>query len=175
MDRSKALRIGEVMHFDGVGMLARGDVLTVLYGMDASVPRARWLYARVDEFLARTDGNILILLVIASNSKPPDQATRAEDAAGYARLLPRLRRMVAVPEGSGFRASVVRLVVGAYLTITGKAALTVATNVEEGIARLHELKSARTPSIAELAADVSKLRATLGMAEPVRVSQRAAP
>jgi hypothetical protein len=81
--------------------------------------------------------------------------------------------MVAVPEGSGFRASLVRLVVGAYLTLTGKAALVVATNVEEGIALLHELKSSRTPSIAELAADVSSLRATLGSAEPAHVSERA--
>ena len=168
------LRIGKVVQFEGVGVLARGDVLIVVYDKDATAERSRWLYAVAGQFALACEGNFLVLLVISARSKPPDQATREVDAAGYARFVPKMRRLVVVPEGSGFRASLVRLVIGAYVTLTGKAALVVASNVEDGIARLNESKSMLTPSVAQLAADVSTLRATLETSAGPRVSGRAA-
>jgi hypothetical protein len=175
MNRSGHLRIGEPTLFDGVGVLARGDVLLVAYAADASLQRTRWLHGMAEEFANKCVTNCLLFLVIPSGSKPPDPATRAEDSAGYGRLLPKVRRFVVVPEGTGFRASLVRLVINAYVTLTGKHSLVIATTVEQGLARMLDVRSALTPSGEQLASDLEALRAELAASYPQeRVSLRSA-
>lgn len=158
--------MGEVTLFDGVGVLARGDTLLIAYGADASLQRARWLHNVVEAFSEKCPTDFVVFMVIPSGSKPPDQTTRSEDAASYARLMPRVRRLVVVPEGTGFRASLVRLVVGAFVTVTGKHTLVIATNVEQGLARIQEKRSALTPSSEQLSTDLESLRVELATSYP---------
>ena len=175
MNRPSPLRIGEPILFDGVGVLARGDVLLVAYAADASLQRTRWLHGIAEEFASKCGTSFLLFLVVPSGTKPPDPATRAEDSAGYARLLPKVRRFVVVPEGTGFRASLVRLVINAYVTLTGKHSLVIATNVEQGLGRLSDHRSALTPSVEQLASDLEALRAELASSYPQeRLSLRSA-
>jgi hypothetical protein len=170
MNPAAHVRIGEVTLFDGVGVLARGDLLLVAYGADASLQRTRWLHSVAEEFSRTCATNALLLLVITAGSKPPDPATRAEDTKGYNRLLPKLRRLVVVPEGTGFRASLVRLVVGAYVTLTGRHTLAIAATVEQGFARIQEVRSSLTPDVDQLAKDLDALRAELATSYPMRPS-----
>ncbi|HET8935665.1 MAG TPA: hypothetical protein VFN67_19590 [Polyangiales bacterium] len=174
MDRSVYLRIGEPTLFDGVGVFARGDVLIIAYSADASLQRTRWLHTVAEEFSNKCPTTFLALLLIPSGTKPPDPATRAEDAARYARVLPKIRRLVVVPEGTGFRASLVRLVIGAYCTLTGKRSLVIATNVEQGLVRLQEATSPLTPSIEQLSNDLEALRTEISTSYPQPTSQRSA-
>lgn len=160
------------MLFDGVGVFARGDVFIIVYSADASLQRTRWLHSLAEEFSNKCPTTVLGLLLIPSGTKPPDPATRAEDAAGYSRILPKVRRLVVVPEGTGFRASLVRLVIGAYFTLTGKRALVIATNVEQGLVRLLEATSPLTPSIEQLTSDLEALRAEISASYPQPTSQR---
>lgn len=166
MNPTVFLRIGEPTLFDGVGVLARGDVLLVAYAADASLQRTRWLHAIAEDFGNKCATNFLLFLVIPSGTKPPDPATRAEDSVGYARILPKVRRLVVVPEGTGFRASLVRLVINAYVTLTGKHSLVIATTVEQGLGRILDARTALTPSADQLSMDLAALREQLAASYP---------
>lgn len=153
---------GQLMLFDGVGAIARGDLLTVVYRGDARAHRSHWLFERMEQMVAAGVPSVIGLVVVPPDSKPPDQDARAAEAAAYERFGRIIRRVVTVPEGSPFRVSVVRLVMAAHVMILrrGDFAL-IAKDVEDGVRLALEAKSELTPSAREIMADLETVRAAL--------------
>lgn len=160
-DSAQKLRIGQVLEFDGVVAIARGDALIVLYAVDASKRRSRWIFSQAEN-LAMKYESIVVLVIIADGTKPPDQATRAEESRAVTRMGSKFRHIIAVPEGSGFHKSAVRLVLGAYVAITGKGHIfSFMKDVAEGARKIQEVRTALTPSELQIADDVNELRAAV--------------
>lgn len=153
---------GQVMLFDGVAAIARGDLLTVLYRGDARAHRSVWLFERMEHMVASGVPSVIGLVVVPPDSKPPDQQARAAESAAYERFGRSIRRVITVPEGSPFRVSVVRLVMAAHVMILrrGDFAL-IAKDVEDGIRLVLEAKSALTPSAKAILADIEAVRSAL--------------
>lgn len=157
---SEALQLGEVMRYDGVALIARGDLLLVLYPGDAAWQRSRWMFAAAERLLAQSPLGVIALVVVPGAPKPPDQATRAEETAAYARFGANLRRVVVVSEDGGFHGSIVRLVVSAYVRFTGRAdVFFFVKDLSEGLRRVQDVKSALTPEADAVHADLARLRA----------------
>jgi hypothetical protein len=153
---------GEVMLFDGIGMIARGDLLTVLYRGDARAHRSAWIFERMEQMVASGVPSVVGLLVIPPESKPPDQAARATESAAYERFGRSIRRVVTVPEGSPFRVSVVRLVMAAHVTILRRGDFVlISKGVDDGVRLVVETKTALTPSAEQILSDIERLRGAL--------------
>jgi hypothetical protein len=146
---------------DGVGMLARGDVVTVLHAASGAVKRSEWLFSNFETLVV--DGTTcVVLLIVGEGAKPPDQAARDHDAAAYVRVAPKLRRVVVLAEGGGFRNSLVRLVLSAYTRIASKKGLFVfADSLERALSLVQDSKSPDTPSTEQLMDGLTKLRAAV--------------
>jgi hypothetical protein len=152
---------GNAQVFEGVGALRRGDLLSVVYAADASLSRSRWLFGQA-EAVAMQRGSVAVLLFIPQSSKPPDQEVRAFEAATYVRLGKRIRRIVAVPEGSLMHTSVVRLVLSAYITLSGKGSFFFfARGIEHALELVGAVKTPLTPDRNQILADLALLRAAL--------------
>jgi hypothetical protein len=148
---------------DGVGIVSRGDVVTVLHAASGAVKRSQWLFATFEKLVA--DGTTcVVLLIVGDDAKPPDQAARDHDAAAYVRVAPKLRRIVVLAEGSGFRRSLVRLVLSAYTRIASKKGLfAFAESLERALSLVQDSKSPDTPSTDQLTDDLTRLRAAVAL------------
>ena len=159
---TESLRSGFVHQYDGVGISARGDLLIAVYGADASLPRSVWLFGAAEKLITQSGRSIQALLIVPPGTKPPDSATRDAESAAYRRFGSKLRRVVAVPEGGGFRVSVVRMVFYAHAAVTGSPrTFMLAKDLNEAVGLLHQTGTDRTPSAEQIAADIINVRAEL--------------
>jgi hypothetical protein len=147
---------------DGVGVVARGDLLLILYGADARLHRTQWLFDRADELVSRVPGGVLALMVITAQAGLPDAPTRAENARRLERLGNAMRRLVTVPLGDGVRASLVRAVMRAMLLLQGKSdRLRIAHSEAEGIREILVAATTFTPGATQIRADLADLHGAI--------------
>jgi len=156
---------GKVLLHDGVGMLRRGDVCLIVYQKPARLERTRWLFDVVDGMMEKTD--LLGLMIVLPSSEPPDAPTHQENYVRLRRLGPRVRRLVTVPVGNAFKMSVVRAVMRGLNVILGHSGTRfISDNVDAGLARLLEAKSAKTPTASHIVADLRAVYIALGEPDP---------
>jgi hypothetical protein len=148
-----------VQQGDGVGIVARGNLMVILYAADARLSRTAWVFDRVDEVIARTKGPILVLLIITDDAGPPDVDTRAENLRRYQLVDESILKMVTVPTGDAFRASVVRTIMRTMLLLLRHSSRhTIARTVEDGISEILKEAGPSTPDRRQILADVDALR-----------------
>jgi hypothetical protein len=151
-----------VQTHDRVGVVTRGNLVLVLYAADARLHRTQWIFDRADELIARSKEPILVLLVVAENSGPPDAATRAENARRFKCIDGSLRRIVTVALGDAFKMNIVRAVMRTMLLFLGQSAVhAVTSTVDDGITRLLKEASPSTPTRGQIEADLLALRTEL--------------
>ncbi len=168
------LSAGSVVCQDGVAMLGRGDAILIVYQLAARLHRTRWLFARVNEYVAGRRGTFVVFMVVLPTADPPDRPTRAENAAELRKLGSRLRRLVTTPIGDAFRVSIVRTVMRALSALQGKAGVHfVGDSIDAGVLRVLEVAEKDTPSRAEMMSDLAALHAALGEPFPSASSRRA--
>jgi hypothetical protein len=149
---------------DGLALVALGDVVVILWKAPARLHYAIWLYDALDEIVASKRRQLSCMQVILSSSSPPDEATRAETFRRLKTLMPWTRRLVTVPVGDSFWASIVRSVMRmTTLTFAHTRTHFICDTVEEGIGRLIEVATPLTPSAEELNAAVLALADTLAV------------
>lgn len=158
---------GKVLLHDGVGMLRRGDTCLIVYQKAARLERTRWLFDVVDEIVAKTGLDLLGLMVVLPSADPPDAPTHQENYARLRKLGPHVRRLVTVPVGNEFRTSVVRAVMRGLNIILGHSGTRfIANTVSDGLTRLLEAASSRTPQPSQILTDVRALYLALGEPDP---------
>jgi len=158
---------GKILLHDGVGMLQRGDACLIVYQRAARLERTRWLFDVVDEVVARTGFELLGLMIVLPSADPPDAPTHQENFARLRKLGPRVRRLVTVPVGNEFRTSVVRAVMRGLNIVLGHSGTRfIANDVADGVKRLLEAASSRTPEASQIFADVRALYLALGETDP---------
>ena len=156
---------GKVLTFDGVALVRRGDTVLICYERPARLHRTSWLFDVVDRAAALAPDGLLGLLVVLDTSDPPDAATRDENAKRLAALGPAARRLVTVPVGDEFRVAIVRTLMRSLNLALGHSKdRLVANTIDEGLSRLLECASARTPSREQLERDLEALYVALGVA-----------
>lgn len=165
---------GRVHTNDGVALIARGDTLSVVYKAPARLHRSRWIYDAADALAAENPEGILCLLVVLSTADPPDAATRAENTARLRKLGPQLRKLVTVPVGDMLWLRLVRTIMRGMSIIHGQADChVIASTVDEGLSRLFEGAGPKTPTLAQLEADLSVMCRALGAdAPPMRAHRK---
>src|SRR5204862_3494779 len=133
-----------------------GNVLLAYYAGDARLDRTQWLFDRADEFAAEHPSGILCLMVIARNAAPPDGPIRVENERRLKTLESTMQMLVTVTFGD----SITRAMMRTMVLLRGKRTRHVIVSTEsEGIRRLLELASPRTPSRAQIEAGLVALRA----------------
>ncbi len=154
----------EVLVHDGVAVLGRGDVFIVVYQLDARLHRTRWLFDRLDEFVATLgEGTAMGFMVVLPTAGPPDAPTRTGNVHRPRKVGARLRRIVTTPIGDSFLTSVVRTVMRGLSILQGQAKVQIVSNtIDEGITRLLEISSPATPTRTQLLADLEAMHAALG-------------
>jgi hypothetical protein len=158
------LELGGVEVGDGLAAVAIGDTLISLWRDPASMERWMWLMERKRELAARCAGGILVLSVILPSSKPPDAKIRAAMRDSLGSLGSHLRQIVVLPVWDGVWHAVVRTIVRGILLLSGQGQQqTVASSLQEAVARLRELSSPATPDAATLRAAVDTLATALGV------------
>jgi hypothetical protein len=157
---------GKVLVHDGVAVLARGDVLLIVYQGAARLERSRWLFDRMDE-LTQGRASFMALMVVLPTADPPDAPTRRENSARLKKVESRLRRLITAAVGDAFRTAIVRTVMRAIAAIHGKSGVHfVVETVGAGVTRLREAASPDTPSPEELLDDLRRMHEALGVARP---------
>ncbi len=158
---------GQVLVYDGVGMLFRGDVCVIVYQKAARLERTRWLFDVVENFLAGTDTDLLAFMLVLPSADPPDAETRQENTDRMRRLGPRIRRLVTTPIGNAFKVNVVRAIMrGLNVVLGNRDKQFIADTVDQGLMRLLEATSERTPTIQQMRADIAAIYRELGESEP---------
>lgn len=148
-------------------MLRRGDVCLIVYQKPARLERTRWLFDVVDEMVENSKLDILSLMIVLPSADPPDAPTHQENYVRLRRLGQRVRRLVTVPVGNAFKMSVVRAVMRGLNVIIGHSGTRfIADNIDAGLARLLEAKSANTPPLSQIVADLRALYLALGEPDP---------
>ena len=144
--------------FDGVGFLALGDTVLIVWQAAARVERNRWLFDNVDATLAENPGGIIILQHVLQSSNPPDKPARAENDARVRKLGANLRRLVTVPVGDALWGALVRAVMRALMLVTSSSkALFVASSEEHGV-DVALISASRQPADARPRRDRARLR-----------------
>lgn len=167
MPEGTAAPVGTVLLNDGVGALRRGDTVLIVYQKAAELKRTRWLFDTMDELLAETDSDVLVLLVVLPSSDPPDAETRDENSRRMRTIGRRVRRFVTTPVGNAFRVSVVRAIMrGLNVALGHSGTRFVADSIEEGLALVLAAKTPATPSPRQLYLDLGAIYAELGEPEP---------
>jgi hypothetical protein len=127
----------EIATYDGVAMAQASETALIVYALPARVDRTRWLFDRLDEMLARDDTRICVFMVILPTADPPDAATRAENDRRLRSMFGRLRRIVTVVLGDGFRLNVVRTVMRAMFIVQRQShLLLVASTLDDGLCQV---------------------------------------
>jgi hypothetical protein len=149
--------------YDGVAFSGVGDTALVIYASPARVERTRWLFDRIDDFLARIDGTMCALMVIMPTADFPDAATRAENDRRIKALHGKYRRVVTVVLGDGLRLNLVRTIMrGMFLANRQSHLLLVSSTLDNGIAQLLREASSHTPSLRELKSTLRAMGRELG-------------
>lgn len=157
---------GQALAEDGVAVLARGDAVLIVYQRAARLHRTRWLFDRVDEYLAERSDDVVVFMVVLPTADPPDGPTRAENSTRLKKIGKRLRRLVTTPVGDAFRMSIVRTVMRGLAILQGQAGVCFVTNtIDDGLRRVTAVASPKTPSRARLGTDLESLFAALGVSD----------
>ena len=157
---------GKVLVYDGVGMLFRGDACLIVYQKAARIERTRWLFDVVDNYLLDNDLTLLAFLIVLPSADPPDARTRQENTDRTRKIGHRIRRLVTVPIGSAFKANMVRAVMRGLNFLLGQSeSRSIADTVAEGLDKLLEGASERTPPARQIRDDIGVIYQALG--EPV--------
>jgi hypothetical protein len=140
-------RIQEIATYDGVAFAQAGETALIIYALPAKIDRTRWLFDRLDEMLARVDTRICVFMVVLPGADPPDAATRAENDRRLRAMFGRLRRVVTVVLGDGFRINVVRTVMRAMFIMQRQSHLLhVASTLDEGLRHVLRDAPEQTPA-----------------------------
>lgn len=135
----------------------------IVYEKPARLHRTRWLFDQVDEFVQRSSGDHIALLIVLPSADPPDGPTRAENKARLRKLGRSLRRIVTVPIGDAFRMTVVRTIMRAIALLQGQARVHfVEDSMEHGVGRLLEAASSATPPAHVIEEDLQAMYEALG-------------
>lgn len=154
----------EVRINDGVGVAMRGDTLSVVYEAPARLHRSRFIFDAADRLAAQNEDGILTIMIILPTADLPDAATRAENTARLRKLGSRLRRLVTVPVGDLLRVRLVRTIMRGLSIVHGHSDRhVIVSTVDVGLARLLEAAGPKTPSRAELSADLRQVCRGLGI------------
>ncbi|MFO0548907.1 MAG: hypothetical protein U0271_10995 [Polyangiaceae bacterium] len=153
----------EVLQFDGVAMTTRGDVLLIVYKSPAKLHRTRWLFDRIDEFLASRSAPAMGFMLILPTADPPDAPTREENSVRMRKIGDKLRRLVTTPVGDDLRVMLVRTVMRGLAILHGRTRdHFVTSTVAEGLSRVAEAAGPETPPQAQLVLDLGRLQRALG-------------
>lgn len=153
---------GKGYEYDGVAVMARGDLLMAVWRAAGERERLRWAFERTDEF-AQTHPSFIILNVVLPSSDPPDAKGRTETSARFKGYGDRLRRLVTVALGDSFRQSVVRTIMRAFAVISGTSKIyVVAATVDEAIRELLKTGTTETPDATQIRRDVNELLRLVG-------------
>ena len=153
---------------EGIGTLAAGDVLVVLWSEPASPKRWQVVVDHFESLAREYPEGILPLFLILAAAEPPDAELRRRMQADIRRFGPKLRRGVFVPLGDSIWISVVRTIVRTIFLLSGqsKRHMVVAT-IEDGLERIQEAAGTHTPARPELLAGIETLYRALGVSPPV--------
>lgn len=133
--------------YDGVAFTGIGDAALVIYASPARIDRTRWLFDRLDTFVASIDTTMCALMVVLPTADFPDAAVRAENERRIKLLHGKYRRVVTVVIGDGLRLNLVRTIMrGMFLVSRQSHLLVVASSVEDGLQQLQREASSRTPA-----------------------------
>jgi hypothetical protein len=158
---------GKVLVADGVGVLQRGDTCLIVYQRPARLTRTRWLFDVIDGLVEKTKLDLLAFLIVLPSAEPPDVPTHQENLARLRKLDGHVRRLVTVPVGDAFKMSVVRAVMRGLNVILGHSGTRfISDSVQEGLSRLLEAKTAKTPPADQIVADLRALYLALGELDP---------
>jgi len=158
---------GKVLIYDGVGVLLRGDTFLVVYQKAARLERTRWLFDVVETVLLENDGDILAFMIVLPNADPPDGPTLEENRRRMKKIDHRVRRLVTTPIGNAFKINLVRAVMRGLNVMLGHSrARFIVDTVNEGLERLLEAASERTPSAPLILSDIGAIYRALGEPEP---------
>jgi hypothetical protein len=154
--------------FDGVAVSMRGDAFVALWNAPARVPRIRWGFSLMKRQIARYEQGIVALLVLLPTAHPPDGPARAENAKQIREVVHAVRATSTVIPGDGLIQTITRTVVRTMLFVAPKThRTTISATLPEGLARMMDVATAATPSIAQTREDLGALYAALGLAPPV--------
>jgi hypothetical protein len=163
-----------VKMYDGVAVIARGDLILIVYQQPARLHRTRWLFDMLDGAAAANLDGIKGLMVVLPTADPPDAPTRAENTARFRKLAPSMKLMVTVPVGDALWVSLVRTVMRAIHVIQGRSRnQAVLTTLEAGVERLLEAAGPKTPPRTQIEADLDALHQALGVEAPWAVQRKA--
>lgn len=154
---------------DGIYSRECGDVCFAVWTKAATAARMRALSDDLAAVAAR-HGSIVVCQFIHSSSKPPDAGGRAEGLKLLKLNEPAMRRLITVPMGDAIWVGIVRSIMrGFFVLLRRSDLLVIAHDQGSAIARILEVKSARTPPAAVLAETLAELFAEAGV-EPSKVS-----
>jgi hypothetical protein len=157
---------GIVATYDGVGLLFRGDLAIIVYQAPARLLRSRWLFDRMDEWIERTPGGILALMLVLPTADPPDAPTRAENKVRLKKMGSRLKRLVTTPVGDALWFTIVRTVMRAMSILQGQSSVQfVCETVDEGVRRVLEAATPLTPPRSQVVGDIRAICAALGVTQ----------
>jgi hypothetical protein len=158
---------GKVHTHDGVAIVTRGDVLSVVYKAPARLHRSRFIYDAADLLAAKNPEGILCILLVLPTADPPDAPTRAENTARLRKLGPALRMLVTVPIGDMLWMRLVRTIMRGMSIVQGQGARhAITSTVYDGLARLFEEAGPKTPTAIQLEADLASMCRALGAETP---------
>jgi len=151
---------------DGIAVAVSGDLLVALWSEPGTLERMRWLGARLDAFAGhRSEGEVLMLMVILPKSSPPQAAARAESNSIARRLGGRTRLFVTVPLGDSLWLLVVRTVMRTTFLLSGNAKrLSIANTEADGIRQIVEARRDATPGAHEIERMLAGLYSRLAVA-----------
>jgi hypothetical protein len=154
--------------FDGVAVSIRGDAFVALWNAPSRVPRIRWGFDLMKGQIARCPEGIVALFVLLPDAHPPDGPARAENAMQIREVMHAVRATSTVIPGYGLMQTITRTVVRTMLLVTPKThRTTISATLSEGLARMMDVATPATPSIAQTREDIGSLYAALGLARPV--------
>jgi len=167
MESANVVPQGRALVYDGVGVLFRADTCIIVYQKAARVHRTRWLFDLVENYLAENESDLLAYMLVLPTADAPDAETRRENTVRMRALGHRVRRLVTIPIGNGFKVNLVRAIMRSLnLALGDSGTHLVADTVDEGLSRLLQIASERTPTEAQIRTDIATIYRALGEHEP---------
>jgi hypothetical protein len=149
---------GQVMTYDGVALLKRGDLYYILYQAPARLHRSRWLFDVAEQTGTSLPDGMVALMVILPTASPPDRETRMENTRRLRKLGKSLRCVVTVPVGEGIWINIARAVMRAMSVAEGQSRVNVVTDTfDEAFSFISAGASALTPSRPEMERDLGTM------------------
>ncbi len=155
--------------FDGVAFLATGDLLLTLWQSPARVERIRTVTRWTEDAFSASSGTIAGCQFLLPSASPPNREAYADAKIGLKLVESRARRLITVPLGDAAWQGIVRSIIRAVVSITGRArVIKVASTERQAFDWLAEVATPNTPGGADLETAVDSLYAGLGIAVPHR-------